>query len=136
MEKESIIRLANEVLINLGRLERIDDFFTCGYQAHSEDKVFSGHSFVSRFLRQLRAAMPDVTVVQTACFLETAERVAWQRTLEGTHLGDMHGIPPSRKKIRWNEMVISRFEGDRIAEEWVVSELAGRLLLHQGRKNN
>ena len=43
----------------------------------------------------------------------------------------MMGIPPSKKKIKWNEMVVSRFEGDKIAEEWVVSELAGQLLLKQ-----
>ncbi len=35
----------------------------------------------------------------------------------------------NEKKLKWNEMVVSRFEGDKIAEEWVVSELAGQLLL-------
>jgi predicted ester cyclase len=46
----------------------------------------------------------------------------------------MMGIPPSDKKIKWIEMVVTRFEGDRIAEEWVVSELAGQLLLKQPGK--
>jgi len=50
---------------------------------------------------------------------------------EGLH---MMGIPASEKKIKWKEMVVSRFEGDKIAEEWVVSELAGQLLLKQPKK--
>ena len=43
----------------------------------------------------------------------------------------MMGIPPSNKTVKWNEMVVSRFEGDKIAEEWIVSELMGQLLLKQ-----
>ncbi len=31
--------------------------------------------------------------------------------------------------IKWTDMVVSRFENDKIAEEWVVSELMGELLL-------
>jgi hypothetical protein len=30
-------------------------------------------------------------------------------------------------------MVVSRFEGDKIAEEWIVSELMGQLLLKQAK---
>ena len=61
--------------------------------------------------------------------INAGNTIAWQRTLHGTHKANMMGIPSSEKKIIWNEMVVSRFEGDKIAEEWVVSELAGQLLL-------
>ena len=57
----------------------------------------------------------------------SGDMVVWQRTLRGTHKGSMRGIPPSGKRVKWNEMVVSRFENGKIAEEWVVSELAGKL---------
>jgi predicted ester cyclase len=41
----------------------------------------------------------------------------------------MQGIPPSGKKVKWVDLVVTRFNNERIAEEWVVSELMGELLL-------
>ncbi len=41
----------------------------------------------------------------------------------------MMGIPPSAQKVEWRDIVVSRFENEKIAEEWTVSELAGELLL-------
>jgi predicted ester cyclase len=41
----------------------------------------------------------------------------------------MMGIPPSGKKVKWIEMVVTRFKDKKIAEKWVVSELAGELAL-------
>ncbi len=54
--------------------------------------------------------------------------------MQGTHLKNLMGIPPSGKKITWNEMVVSRFEKGKIVKEWVVSELSGKLLLNQPLK--
>ena len=43
-------------------------------------------------------------------------------------LGLYYGcIPPTGKKVEWRDMVVTRFEGEKIAEEWAVSELAGQL---------
>ena len=38
------------------------------------------------------------------------------------------GISPSGQKIKWNEIIVTRFDNNKIREEWVVSELAGYLL--------
>jgi predicted ester cyclase len=64
-------------------------------------------------------------------FMETSDTISWQRTLIGTHKNSLMGIPASLKKVQWNEMVISKFKDNKITEEWVVSELAGVLLLNQ-----
>jgi predicted ester cyclase len=61
--------------------------------------------------------------------VDEGAKITWQRTLEGTHQVDMQGIPASGKKVKWIDMVVSRFENGKIAEEWVVSELMGELLL-------
>jgi hypothetical protein len=131
MNKEELIRISNNQLIEQGKLAAIDNFFSSSYIAHAENKFYKGHDFLNRFTKQIRTALPDISVLKVDFFISSGNTLAWQRTLSGTHKEDMMGIPASGKKITWNEMVISRFESDKIAEEWVVSELAGQLLLKQ-----
>jgi len=131
MDKEEQIKNSNDQLIDKGNLDSVKKFFTADYVAHAEDKDYKGHDFIKRFAKQIRTALPDITVMKVKFFVNEGNTIAWQRTLHGTHKANMMGIPPSEKKITWNEMVVSRFEGDNIAEEWVVSELAGQLLLKQ-----
>jgi len=49
-------------------------------------------------------------------------------SLSGTHESELAGIPPSGKKVKWRDIVVTRFDGEKIAEEWTVSELAGQLM--------
>jgi hypothetical protein len=35
--------------------------------------------------------------------------------------------------VKWYEIVVSRFDKDKIIEEWVVSDLAFQLMLKQNR---
>ncbi len=131
MNKGEQIKYAAEQLIGQGNLNIIDTIFTTNYIAHAEDKDYKGHEFIKRFSKQLRSAIPDTSVLNIEILVEEGNTITWQRTLHGTHKANMMGIPQTGKKIKWNEMVVSRFEGDKIAEEWIVSELAGQLLLRQ-----
>ena len=132
-KKEEQIKFTVDQLIGQGNLDVVDVIFTTDYIAHAEDKVYKGHEFIKRFAKQVRSAIPDIRVLNVEFLVKAGATIAWQRTLHGTHKANMMGIPASEKKIKWNEMVVSRFEGDKIAEEWVVSELAGQLLLKQPR---
>ena len=129
MNKEEQIKNSNYQLIEQGNLDAVDKFFSAEYVAHAGDKDYKGHDFIKRFDKQIRTALPDISVMKVEFLVNAGNTIAWQRTLHGTHKSNMMGIPPSEKKIIWNEMVVSRFEGDKITEEWVVSELAGQLLL-------
>ncbi len=128
MTKSDFLSHACEELIGNGNLEIIDMVFSADYVAHAGDKVHSGHDFIRRFSKQLRSALPDLQVVKVQILTQEGNRVTWIRTLSGTHKANMMGMPPSNKKIVWNEMLVSRFEGDTIVEEWVVSELAGEMM--------
>ncbi|HRW61363.1 MAG TPA: ester cyclase, partial [Defluviicoccus sp.] len=61
------------------------------------------------------------------------DRVAWQRTLRGKHLGAFKGFPPSERPLVWRDMVTSKFRNGQIAEEWIVTDLAERLLAARKR---
>ena len=62
----------------------------------------------------------------------SGDTVAWQRRLCGTHRADLMGIPPSGRNVEWTDMLVTRFDGEKIAEEWAVSELAGQLFSKLG----
>jgi predicted ester cyclase len=129
MNKEESIKFANEQLIGQGNLNVVDEIFSTDYIAHAGDKDYKGHEFIKRWTKQLRSAIPDVKVLKVEFFAQESQTIAWQRTLSGTHKANMMGIPPSEKKVTWRDMVVTRFEGERISVDWVVSELAGQLLL-------
>jgi len=125
---EEQIHNANIELIENGNLQKIHEIFTSDYIAHNNSKQYKGYEFIKRWVRQIRLSIPDVKIVKINFYIQEEDRIAWQRFLSGTHKINMKGIPPSRQKVKWSEMIISRFDGERIAEEWVVSELAGELL--------
>ncbi|MHC4846190.1 MAG: ester cyclase [Planctomycetota bacterium] len=131
--KEERIRLASEEIIGKGDFALVDEVFAADYVAHAGDKTGNGPGFVRRFGGQMRTAIPDLHVVAVDVLAQSGDTITWSRTLAGTHTADLMGIPPSGKTVKWIEMVVSRFDGERIAEEWVVSELAGELMLKQPR---
>ncbi len=126
---EDRIRLANREIMEKGDLGHVKDFFTTDYVAHGGGKDHHGLGFVRRYIGQLRTAIPNLRVTEVEILLQTGDTLAWQRTLTGTHEAGLMGLPPSGKKVEWRDMVVSRFEEGKIAEDWVVSELAGELLL-------
>lgn len=126
--KEERIRFANDELLGQGNLDVVDEVFATEYVVHAGGKDYKGHAFVRRFVKQLRSAILDLRVVEVALLTQAGDTVVWQRTLSGTHEAKLAGIPPSGKKVEWRDMMVSRFDGEKIAEEWTVSELAGQLL--------
>ncbi len=127
--KEKHIQLANDKLLTNGNLDVVDQFFSIDYVAHAGDKRYKGHAFIRRFVKQLRAVIPNLRVVDVAILSQSRDSIAWQRTLAGTHKTALKGIPASGRKVKWQEMFVTRFADGKIAEEWMVSDLAGQLML-------
>lgn len=123
------IEFANEEILGKGNLSAIDEVFAADYVAHIGGKDHKGQAFVKRYVRQLREAIPNVRVVKISVLMRSGDTIAWERTLSGTHKAALKGIPPSGKKVTWMDMLVTRFESGRIAEEWAVSDLAGQLML-------
>jgi len=125
----SRIQAANSALIAGGNLDAVAEFFTPDYVAHLTDQdLTGGHGAIRRFLGELQRAFPDLQA-GVEILVEAQDRVAWQRTLRGTHQGDFKGFPASGRPIVWRDMAISRFRDGLIAEDWVITDLAERLLL-------
>ena len=130
---EERIRFANDEILGKGNLDVVDEIFATDYVLHAGGKDHKGPQFVRRFAKLLRSAIPDLRVVELTILIKAGDTIAWQRTFSGTHETDMMGIPPTGQKVKWSDMVVTRFDGEKIAEDWTVSELAGELALKQPR---
>jgi predicted ester cyclase len=130
MNKEKQIQFAIQQLVQ-GNFDVVDKIFSKEYLVHAGSKEYKGLEFIKRFIQQLLAAIPDLKIDNVEFLSQAEDKVAWQRTFSGTHKAKMRGIPPSGKKVKWVEMVVSRFKDEMIVEEWVVSELAGKLALRK-----
>ena len=71
--------------------------------------------------------------VEVEVLVKAKDRVAWQRTVRATHKGNFKGFPATGRPIVWRDMVTSRFRDGLIAEDWVITDLAERLLLARKR---
>ena len=127
--KEERVRFANDEILGKGNLDIVDEIFATDYVVHAGGKDHKGPEFVRRFAKLLRSAIPDLRVVEVTVLIEAGDTIAWQRTFSGTHEAEMGGIPPTRQKVKWRDIVVTRFDGEKIAEDWTVSELAGVLAL-------
>jgi len=126
------IAAANAALIVNGALGAIGDFFRQDYVLHLTDRdMAGGHAVVRKIVGAYRRAFRDVRV-KVEILVKAKDRVAWQRTIRAIHKSSSKGFPGTGRKLVWRDMVTSRFQDGLIAEDWVITDLAERLLL--GRK--
>ena len=121
------IRAANEALLVRGELDAIAEHFVPDFVAHGTARELVGHAALRRYLVALRRAFPELEV-QVEVLVQGRGRVAWQRTLSGVQHGAYQGFPATGKRVLWRDMITSRFERGRFAEDWVLTDLGERLL--------
>lgn len=134
MNKKELIKLGIEEIIAKGDFGAIDELFMTEYIAHAGGKDYKGHAFIKRWTKQLRTAIPDIKLIKVEIYLQTDDTIVWQRTFRGTHRAKLKGVSPTGRRVEWRDMVISRFQGEKIIEEWIVSELAGEILSKKPRQ--
>jgi steroid delta-isomerase-like uncharacterized protein len=123
----TLVQSGNEQLLNRGNLAIAADIFAPTYTSHdTTGEVRGGPELIQKFVTDLRAAFPDLHV-EVQVLLEQGNRVVWLRTHRGTHRGAYMGVPASGRSIVWQEMVVTRYEAGKVAEEWSVSDLGERL---------
>jgi steroid delta-isomerase-like uncharacterized protein len=121
------IQEANEHLLNQGHVAMAPQFFSSAFVLHlTGEDLRGGPEIIQRFVTDLRAAFPDLKV-EVEVLAVQGNRVAWLRTHRGTHRAAYMGVAPSGRTVEWRAMVVTRFEEGKIAEEWSVTDLAGRL---------
>lgn len=76
--------------------------------------------------RDIRSAFPDLHV-SVDHLIATDDELAFAYTIEGTHLGDLMGHPPTGRTVKYRGMQISRFADGKLVERWGSSDELGML---------
>ena len=68
-----------------------------------------------------RSGMPDLRVVIEDMIAE-GEKVATRYTLEGTHQGELFGVPPTGKRLSIKSMTVERVVEGKVRDHWRVTD--------------
>jgi steroid delta-isomerase-like uncharacterized protein len=74
----------------------------------------------------LRRAFPDLHI-ELEELIEEGDKVVARNTVTGTHLGEYMGLPPTGKKVSYDEIFIFRFVNGRVAETWGVVDVLSQM---------
>ena len=72
--------------------------------------------------------LPDVQAVEQG-LIESGNTVAARFVVEGTHRGELWGVQPTGRRIRWEANMVYRMLGGKVAEQWAAEDWAA--ILHQ-----
>jgi predicted ester cyclase len=72
------------------------------------------------------AGLPDVRAIEQDA-IEGPDSVAMRFSVSGTHRGPLWGIAPTGRQVQWQAIMIYRFEGGLIAEQWAAEDWAAIL---------
>ena len=111
---------------NKGNFTGVDALFDSGYVLHDPAGPVTGASGLTDFIALYRRGFPDLKM-EVDDVLESDDRAAWRFTVTGTQHGEFMGIPATGRAIVVTGVLISRFEGDRWAEDWVAYDGVGML---------
>ena len=122
----ALVRRFYEQVYNEGNVAFADQAHDPGYRYHditNPDQVVDHATFMARNAG-FAAAFPDRRVDIDDAFGDP-DRVVARATLHATHTGSLGDIPATGKRVRVRSVIIYRFEGDKIAEEWEIFDVLG-----------
>ena len=68
-----------------------------------------------------RSGMPDLRVVIEDMIAE-GDKVATRYTLEGTHEGELFGVPPTGQRLSIKSISVERVSDGKIQEHWRITD--------------
>lgn len=107
-----------EEVWNDGNLALIDEMFAPDYINHAPSiGQMAGPEGIKQLIASFRNAAPDLRLTIDDMLAE-GDRVVTRWTAQGTHQGELMGVPPTGKRITVTAIVIDRIADGRIVEHW------------------
>jgi predicted ester cyclase len=82
-----------------------------------------GPEGLKMFRRQINAAIPDEHILIIAVRFEGDDVIEADMVMEATQTGEIFGIPPTNRRIRFDVHERCRFVGRKLAERWAQVDL-------------
>jgi steroid delta-isomerase-like uncharacterized protein len=109
-----------------GELDRLEVFVSPDYVLHdpSLPEEVRGVDGVRELVESYRGGIAGLAVTIDHQ-IANGDYVATRYTCRGTHEGDIMGLPATGRDVTIAGLVISRFRGGKVVEEWEVSDVFG-----------
>jgi steroid delta-isomerase-like uncharacterized protein len=127
MDARELVERLHAELFASGDLATLDRFFAPDVVSHNMPPGFPpGIEGVRRFFATFRDAFPDVTVRVDEVVAE-GDRAAVATTIEGTHRGELLGMPPTGRRVSVTGIDLVRVRNGRIVEHRGLTDTVGLL---------
>jgi steroid delta-isomerase-like uncharacterized protein len=106
-----------------GNIDLLDELLAPDYVNHTPatPDLPTGPEGVKGVVSMFRSAMPDLKVVIEDMIAE-GDKVATRYTLEGTHEGELFGVPPTGQLLSIKSFTVERVSDGKIRDHWRVSD--------------
>ena len=122
---KAIVRRYIEQILNEQRLDLAEEFLTENIELHGSG-IPPGLEVVKQWFATFAAAFPDgYTTIED--MVAEGDRVVARTAFNGTHQGEMQGIPVTGKSVSIPSITIFRLDNGKIAEGWLVSDDLGMM---------
>jgi steroid delta-isomerase-like uncharacterized protein len=117
-DNKAIIRGYVEAVWNQQQVDRADEFMAPDFLDHASlPGQAPGLEGWKRKWAMYLAGIPDLRVTIEELVAE-GDKVGVRRTYEGTHQGELLGVPPTGNHVQIGGISIFRLAGGKIAESW------------------
>jgi steroid delta-isomerase-like uncharacterized protein len=122
-ENKRIVREFIEAAFNKHQPDKAGEYMTPDIKWHGGTlgTVEGRDNFVG-LIGAIVAALPDLRNVELDIIAER-DIVSVRAVVDGTHRGDLLGIPASGKHVKWDAIDNYRVLDGKIAEEWAADDL-------------
>jgi len=110
-------------VLNGNDIDLLDDLATADYVYHGPGVEMTGIKALKTFMGGLRAAFADLQFTTERMVFE-GNLGATQFTMHGRQQGEFLGIPSRGATLHLPFLVISRFDGGKVAEDWEIFDTA------------
>ena len=106
-----------------GNIELLDELLAPDYINHTPatPDLPTGPEGVKGVVTMFRSAMLDLRVVVEDMIAED-DKVAVRYTLEGTHEGELFGVPPTGQRLSIKSITVERVSNGKIRDHWRVTD--------------
>lgn len=120
-DNKQVIRRMFEEVVNLGKIELIDDLFDPEFETQTPQGTFDREGFKA-YVQAWRAGFPDVRCAVDDLIAE-GDAVAWSVRATGTHTGEFMGLSPTGRSVDFDSLNIGQFRDGRAYRHRVMMDI-------------
>ena len=126
-DTRTFVRSTTEAIWRTGNASLIDEHMAPNYVLHKPPTGFApDREGLKAILHAMRSAFPDLRMTVEDVVAE-GDKVVQRRLYEGTHKGELFGIPASGKSVSVSQITVSRVADGKFVEEWAETDFLGML---------